>query len=146
MEVNIKNRAKLKNYEKFLEKTLLTALGISIDELGEDYIVGSMPVTWKVVQPARILHGGASVALAESLGSIASHLLINNDTHYCVGLEINANHIRSVKENEGRVIGKAQAIHIGRKTHIWEIKISNEQGKLVCISRLTVAVLEKEHA
>jgi 1,4-dihydroxy-2-naphthoyl-CoA hydrolase len=142
MKISIKNRAKLE-LEALSKNTMLTALDITIDEVGDDFIVGSMPVTWKVVQPARILHGGASVALAESLGSIASYFLIDPKTQYCVGLEINANHIRGVKENEGRVIGKATPIHIGRKTHVWDIKITNEQGQLVCISRLTVAILEK---
>lgn len=100
-----------------------------------------MPVDRRTIQPAGILHGGSSVVLAESLGSIASVLVINQEKQICVGLEINANHVRPV--SKGFVYGTATPIHIGGKTHIWEIKIVNEQGKLVCISRLTMALLPK---
>lgn len=117
-------------------------LAIEITDLEEKSLSGKMPVDHRTKQPMGLLHGGASVVLAETLGSIASSLCINQKTQYCVGLEINANHLRAVKD--GYVYGKAEAVHLGRKTHVWEIKISNEDAKLVCISRLTVAVLNKE--
>lgn len=116
-------------------------LGIEYLEIGEDFITARMPVDNRTHQPFGILHGGASVVLAESLGSIASVLTLDNPkTHRAVGLEINANHIRSVKS--GWVYGKATPIHVGRTTQIWDIRITNEEGKLVCISRLTVAIVE----
>ena len=109
--------------------------------IGRDYLTATMPVNKNVHQPMGILHGGASVALAETVGSAASNLMIDHKVEYCVGLDINANHIRSVKE--GIVTGTAKAIHLGRKTHIWQIEIVNEEGKLVCTSRLTMAVIKK---
>ncbi len=122
------------------EVNMLSHLGISIIEIGDDFIKGSMPVDERTKQPFGLLHGGASVVLAESLGSIAANCCVNKSTHYCVGLEINANHIRGVKS--GNVYGVAKAIHIGGTTQIWEIKITDENEKLVCISRLTVAVIK----
>lgn len=116
-------------------------LGIVFIEVGEDYVVAQMPVDHRTQQPFGILHGGASVVLAETVGSIAGYCCVEKDGKYCVGLEINANHLRPVKE--GYVYGKASAIHIGGKTQVWEIKITNEEGKLVCVSRLTLAVLSK---
>jgi 1,4-dihydroxy-2-naphthoyl-CoA hydrolase len=100
-----------------------------------------MPVDHRTIQPLGLLHGGASVALAETLGSVASTFCIDTTTHFVVGLEINANHIRSVRE--GYVTGRATPIHIGKKTHVWEIRITNEVGELVCVSRITIAILEK---
>lgn len=117
-------------------------LGIIYSEIGEDFITGKMPVDERTKQPMGLLHGGASVVLAESLGSIASNFCIDQTKQYCVGLEINANHIKSA--TDGFVHGIAKAIHIGRKTHIWEIKITNDKEQLVCISRLTVAVIDKK--
>ena len=135
-----------KNYtiddlQKFIPNTILEHIGIEITELTDNSVSGKMPVDRRTMQPAGILHGGSSVVLAESLGSIASVLVINQEKNICVGLEINANHIRPV--SKGWVYGTAAPIHIGGKTHIWEIKIVNEQGKLVCISRLTMALLPK---
>jgi 1,4-dihydroxy-2-naphthoyl-CoA hydrolase len=123
------------------ENSLPETLGIKILEVGEDFIKGSMPVDSRTRQPLGILHGGASVALAETLGSIAANMASPENT-YCVGLEINANHI--AKASNGDVIGITKPIHIGRKTQIWEIKISRKDGKLSCISRITMAVIEKE--
>lgn len=100
-----------------------------------------MPVDARTRQPYGILHGGASVVLAETLGSMASNFCVDQSKYVCVGLEINANHVKSVAE--GFVYGKAQAVHIGKKTHIWDIRIVNEKKELVCISRLTIAVLDK---
>ena len=122
--------------------TLLEALDIRITELGEDYLKGDMPVDHRTVQPYGILHGGASVSLAESLGSIAAHLSVDSSKFYCVGMEVNANHLRPA--TTGRVTGTARPIHRGRSSHVWSIEIHDEEGKLVCISRLTMAVVEKE--
>lgn len=117
-------------------------LGIRFSEIGENYLKATMPVDERTKQPYGLLHGGASVALAETLGSVASSLVLNADAAICVGLEINANHIRSVQH--GTVTGMATPIHLGSSTHVWEIKIRDENEKLVCISRLTVAVLQRK--
>ncbi len=115
-------------------------LGIEYVELGEDYIVARMPVDHRTKQPFGILHGGASIVLAESLGSVASFLCLENtEKQKAVGLEINANHLRTV--TEGWVFGKVTNIHLGKKTHIWEIKIRTYDNKLVCISRITVMII-----
>jgi 1,4-dihydroxy-2-naphthoyl-CoA hydrolase len=126
----------------FGENTIAQHLGIEFTELGTDYIIARMPVDKRTHQPFGILHGGASVVLAETLGSIASFLCITDPGKVAVGLEINANHLRPVKE--GYVYGKVTPIHVGRTTHIWDIKITNEQNKLVCVSRLTVAIVNAE--
>jgi len=112
-------------------------LGIEFLELGENFLKARMPVDQRTRQPYGILHGGASATLAETLGSVASAYVIDMSMHYCVGLEINANHIRSVKE--GWVYGTASPLHLGRTTHVWDIRIVDEREKLVCVSRLTVA-------
>lgn len=116
-------------------------LDIKFTEIGEDFIIGTMPVDERTHQPAGILHGGASVVLAETLGSIASYMCIDPDKYVAVGLEVNANHLRPVKS--GSVTGICRVIHRGAKTHIWDIKIYDERGKMSCISRLTVAVVNK---
>ena len=116
-------------------------LGIEFMEVGENFLKARMPVDHRTRQPYGLLHGGASATLAETLGSVASAFVIDMKTHYCVGLEINANHVRSVKE--GFVYGSATAVHLGRTTHVWDIRIVDEREKLVCISRLTVAILKK---
>lgn len=121
--------------------TMIEYLGIEYTEIGEDYLCARMPVDHRTWQPYHILHGGASVVLAETVGSAGAALCIDMNTQYCVGLEINANHLRSVKK--GYVYGKATPHHIGRKTHVWEIKITNEEDKLVCISRITMAILDR---
>ena len=121
--------------------TLMQHLGIEYTELGSDYICGRMPVDHRTKQPAGLLHGGASAALAESLGSIGSVLMTDPETQAIVGIEINANHLRKVKE--GFVNGKATLIANSRKLHVWEIRISDERQRLVCLSRLTVMVIEK---
>jgi 1,4-dihydroxy-2-naphthoyl-CoA hydrolase len=124
-----------------LKNTMMEALGIRFTAIGEDFVEATMPVDGRTHQPAGILHGGASCALAETLGSIGSSLLLNLEEFVPVGLEINANHIRPMQS--GEVIGRAEPLHIGRTTHIWEIRIRNKEDKLVCISRLTVAVVPK---
>lgn len=113
-------------------------LGIEMTEIGEDFVRGRMPVDQRTHQPFGILHGGASVVLAESLGSIASFLAIDATQSMGVGLEVNANHLRPVAD--GWVYGTARPVHVGRTSHVWDIRIENEQGKLVCISRLTTAI------
>lgn len=116
-------------------------LGIEFTTIGEDFIEATMPVDERTHQPAGILHGGASVVLAETLGSIASYMCINPDKYIAVGLEVNANHIRPV--SSGFVKGICKPLHIGGKTHIWEIKLYTDKGKMNCVSRLTVAILPK---
>lgn len=124
------------------EGTIAGVLGIEITEFGADYVKGTMPVDRRTHQPMGILHGGASVVLAESLGSMASNLCVDVSRYYCVGLDINANHIRAVRS--GTVTGVARPIHLGRTTHVWEIRIEDEGGRLVCLSRLTMAVLARD--
>ncbi|MCX2481938.1 hotdog fold thioesterase [Pedobacter sp. MR2016-24] len=116
-------------------------IDIQFTEIGQDFLTATMPVDERTHQPAGILHGGASVVLAETLGSIASYMCIDPERYQAVGLEINANHLRPVKS--GRVTGICKPLHRGAKTHVWEIKIYDERGKMNCISRLTVAVLPK---
>ena len=124
---------------------LATHLGIELVELGPDFLKARMPVDARTHQPYGLLHGGASCVLAETLGSYASALVIDQRTGRIVGLEINANHIKAV--TEGHVVGTARPIHIGRSTHVWDIRIETEgAGALVCISRLTVAVIPAKAA
>ena len=132
----------IKEVNEMSQNTMLSHLGIEFTELGEDYLVATMPVDHRTHQPMGLLHGGASAALAETLGSFASHLVVDTSRFDCVGLEINANHIRP--KTDGVVTGIAKPIHLGSKTHIWEIRIEDERGKLVCISRLTMAILPKK--
>lgn len=121
--------------------SLVEHLGITITELGEDYIRGTMPVDARTRQPFGLLHGGASVALAETLGSIGGNLFLDNSVAMAVGLEISANHVRSV--TEGFVTGTARPLHVGRNTQVWDIRIENEAGQLTCVSRLTLAVVPR---
>jgi 1,4-dihydroxy-2-naphthoyl-CoA hydrolase len=132
----------LEELGSYMPSTMAEHLGMEWVELGPDFLKLRMPVDHRTHQPYGILHGGASCALAETVGSVASHLMIDNDRFICVGLEINANHVRSVKQ--GFIIATASPLHVGKTTHVWDIKIHDEGGKLVCISRLTVAVLEKK--
>jgi 1,4-dihydroxy-2-naphthoyl-CoA hydrolase len=121
-------------------KNMVDHLGIEFLEIGDDYVTARMPVDYRTHQPFGILHGGASVVLAESLGSVASFLTLEDPkTQRAVGLEINANHIRSV--SSGWVYAKAMPLHLGRTTQVWDIKITTEEGKLVCIVRLTMAII-----
>jgi 1,4-dihydroxy-2-naphthoyl-CoA hydrolase len=115
-------------------------MGILLTEFGEDFLSGTMPVEPRNHQPAGILHGGASVVLAETLGSVAANCVVDAQKFYCVGQEINANHLRPVKS--GLVTGKARAIHLGSRSQVWGIELRDEQNRLTCISRLTIAVVE----
>jgi 1,4-dihydroxy-2-naphthoyl-CoA hydrolase len=122
--------------------TMVEHIGIIITELGNDFLKGTMPVDHRTVQPMGILHGGASVALAETLGSLAANLVVDSEKNYCVGLDINANHIRAARK--GKVTGIAKPLHLGSSTQVWSIEIVDEDNRLVCISRLTMAILQKK--
>lgn len=122
-------------------KTLVEHLDIQITEVGPDFLKGDMPVDERTVQPLGLLHGGASCVLAESLGSIAANMVLDNSKFVAVGQSINASHVRSARD--GRVTGVAKAVHLGRTSQVWEILITDKDEKLVCISRLTMAVIEK---
>ena len=121
--------------------TLSEHLGIRYSEIGADYLRATMPVDARTQQPAGILHGGASVALAESVGSVGANLCVDMKTQLCVGQEINANHLRPV--SSGLVTATARPYHVGSRSQVWHVEITDERGKLVCVSRLTVAVLAR---
>lgn len=124
------------------DNTMGSHIGIEFTEIGENFLKASMPVDHRTRQPYGMLHGGASVALAETMGSLASALVIDHEQWYCVGLEISANHIRSARE--GFVYGTVTPLHLGASTHVWDIKIHDAQEKLVCVSRLTMAILKRK--
>jgi len=121
---------------------LSSHLGIEFIEIGKDYLVAKMPVDHRTIQPFGLLHGGASVALAETLGSVAATLTLDNSKQAAVGLDINANHIRSARD--GFVYGKTTPIHVGKRTHVWEIRIENEEQQLISICRITMAIIDKK--
>lgn len=124
------------------KNTLMETLGIQVIDIGPDFIKASMPVDHRTVQPFRILHGGASVALAESLGSFAGILCLDNiSTHTVVGVEINANHLKAVREGEHPVVGTVKPIKIGKTIQVWQIDICNAKNQLTCTSRITLAVI-----
>ena len=123
------------------QNTLVSHLDIEFTAIGSDYLTARMPVDRRTVQPVGVLHGGASVVLAESLGSVASACCIDLDKYTAVGLEINANHLRAV--TAGYVYGTARPIHLGSRTHVWDIRIEDEKQRPVCISRLTMMIIEK---
>jgi len=136
---------KLKTEEKlnrFCQNSLVGFLGIEITDMGEHFVNGKMPVDERTKQPFGCLHGGASLSLAETLASIGAMQAVDSENLFCVGLEINANHIKTV--HEGYVYGKAEAVHLGKKTQVWSVRIVNDSDQLVCISRLTLAVLDKK--
>jgi 1,4-dihydroxy-2-naphthoyl-CoA hydrolase len=120
--------------------TLVEHVGIEFLELGHDYITARMPVDHRTVQPFGVLHGGASVVLAETLGSVAANICVEGNKK-CFGIEINANHVYPA--SSGYVYGIVNPVHVGKTTHVWEIRITDEKGKLVCVSRITLAVLER---
>lgn len=131
----------LEDMNRSSRNTLVEHLGIRYTEIGPDYLIGTMPVDERTRQPYGLLHGGASAAFAETLGSMASLSLINIETQTIVGIELNATHVK--KATHGLVTGKASLISRSRKLHVWEIRITNEEGGLVCISRLTVMVIPR---
>ena len=136
-----KESATLESLNKWSRNTLAEHLGIEFTGIGDNYLEARMPVNDHTRQPFGLLHGGASVALAETLGSVAAALCVD-PTKFCVGLEINANHIKGVRD--GFVKGITKPVHIGKQTQVWEIRLTNEADELVCISRITLAVLEKK--
>jgi 1,4-dihydroxy-2-naphthoyl-CoA hydrolase len=119
---------------------MLEHVDIRFTEIGPDYLRGTMPVDARTWQPFGLLHGGASVTLAETLGSVAANCVLDDSKYFCVGQEINANHLRGVRN--GRVTGTARPVHIGARSQVWEIRIEDDKGRLACISRLTMAVVE----
>ena len=121
------------------KNTIVELLNITFDAFDDDSMTASMVVDHRTHQPFGLLHGGASVVLAESLDSMASYLCVDTKKFYCVGLEVNANHLRAVRS--GRVTAVARPVHIGRTTHVWDIRLTDDNGKLNCISRLTIAVV-----
>jgi 1,4-dihydroxy-2-naphthoyl-CoA hydrolase len=135
-------KVQIDELRQFSKNTMVEHLGIEFTELDGNHISARMPVDHRTHQPMGLLHGGASVALAETLGSVASSLLVDMQGYSCVGIEINANHIKSV--SSGFVHGTATPLHVGRKTHVWDIRITNEEHALVCVSRLTVAIVDKK--
>ena len=121
--------------------TLMGPLGIEFTELGADFIRGTMPVDARTHQPFGLLHGGASVALAETLGSMGANMCVDSSRYLCVGQEINANHLKSVRS--GHVTGTARPLHVGTRSQVWSIEIVSDSGALVCVSRLTIAVIPR---
>jgi 1,4-dihydroxy-2-naphthoyl-CoA hydrolase len=132
---------KMEDINPFIPGTMSEHLGMEWVEIGEDFIKIKMPVDHRTKQAYGLLHGGASCTLAETVGSVASILVVDTKKYSCVGLEINANHIRSARD--GYVTGIARPLHLGASTHVWDIKIYDDLNKLICISRLTIAVLNK---
>ena len=125
------------------QNTMSEHLGIEWTEVGENFIKAKMPVDQRTKQSYGLLHGGASCALAETIGNVASAMVVDHSKFYCVGLEINANHVRSIKQ--GFVTGVAAPLHLGGATHVWDIKIYDEKEKMVCVSRLTVAIIPRKN-
>lgn len=132
----------LENINKLSKGCMIEHLGIEIVEVGTDFLKATMPVDHRTKQPFGLLHGGASVVLAETLGSIASSGVVDSSKFAVLGLEINANHIKSAKS--GLIIGIAKPIHLGKRTHVWEINIKSEKDELICISRFTAAIIDKK--
>ena len=127
--------------KEFCHNTLGGNLGIEFMEATPEYLVARMPVDHRTMQPFGVLHGGASVALAETLGSVGGYLLVKDDNKLTVGLEIKANHVRSARS--GWVTGKARPVHVGRTTQVWDIDITDDAGNLICLSRLTLVIIDK---
>lgn len=141
MSIWFKKDLKVQDFLHLGKNTMSEFLEMEFIEIGNDFLKMQMPVTNKTKRPFGILHGGASVALAETVGSFASALVVDSSLKNCVGLEINANHIKSV--SDGFVIATCKPIHLGRSTHVWDIQIHSHEQKLICISRLTVAILDR---
>lgn len=128
--------------EKMSEGTIDQHLGIKITDVGDDYLTGTMPADSRTFQPYGIVHGGANVVLAESLGSMAGAHVVDTESFLCMGQEVNATHLRPV--SSGLVTGTARPIHLGRRSHVWEIRLTNDQGKLSCIAKLILAIVPKK--
>ncbi|MEZ8133241.1 MAG: 1,4-dihydroxy-2-naphthoyl-CoA hydrolase [Porticoccaceae bacterium] len=128
--------------DKMSEGTIDQHLGIKITEVGDDYLIGTMPADSRTFQPYGIVHGGANVVLAETLGSMAGAHVIDSEHYLCMGQEVSATHLRPV--SSGLVTGTARPIHLGRRSHVWEIRLTNDQGKLSCIAKLILAIVPKK--
>ena len=128
--------------DKMSEGTIDQHLGIKITEVGDDYLIGTMPADSRTFQPYGIVHGGANVVLAETLGSMAGGHVIDSEHYLCMGQEVSATHLRPV--SSGLVTGTARPIHLGRRSHVWEIRLTNDQGKLSCIAKLILAIVPKK--
>jgi 1,4-dihydroxy-2-naphthoyl-CoA hydrolase len=126
---------------EYSRETLAETIGIRVTEIGPDFLRATMPVNPKVHQPMGVLHGGASVALAETVGSVAATLCVDQEKYVCLGQEINANHLRPI--SSGMVTATARPYHIGKRSHVWSIEIRDEKERLVCVSRLTMAVVDR---
>ena len=133
---------KIQRVNDSIQNTMTSTLGIEITDIDNDFICGKMPVDERTIQPFGLLHGGASVALAETLGSIAGGIKVYPNNETVVGIEINANHLKSARD--GWVYGKSTPIRIGKKIQVWNIEIRNDSGDLICVSRLTLAVIPKK--
>ena len=138
----MEKQEKLKRINDSIQNTMTSTIGIEITDIGDDFICGNMPVDERTTQPLGLLHGGASAALAETLGSIGGGIKVYSNNETVVGIEINANHLKSVRD--GWVYGKATPIRIGKKIQVWNIEITNEDDDLICVSRLTLAVIPKK--
>ena len=138
----MEKQEKLKRINDSIQNTMTSTIGIEITDIGDDFICGKMPVNERTTQPFGLLHGGASVALAETLGSIGGGIKVYKNNETVVGIEINANHLKSARD--GWVYGKAIPIRIGKKIQVWNIEITNEDDDLICVSRLTLAVIPKK--
>jgi 1,4-dihydroxy-2-naphthoyl-CoA hydrolase len=142
MSIWFEKNVSIADFKHWERNTLSEHLEIKFTEIGDNFLRASMPVDHRTHQPYGLLHGGASVALAETLGSVSSALVIDREKFICVGIEINANHIRGVRS--GIVLGTCTPLHLGSTTHVWDIRVHDENNKLICISRLTVAILKKK--
>ena len=131
----------LDEVRKFQHDTMGEHLGIEITSIGPDSLEATMPVDSRTMQPDRILHGGASVALAETLGSVGGSMCVDREQFQIVGQEINANHLRPA--TDGHVTGRAKPIHLGRRSQVWNIEITDERKRLICVSRLTIAIIQR---
>ena len=138
----MEKQEKLKRINDSIQNTMTSTIGIEITDIGDDFICGKMPVDERTAQPFGLLHGGASAALAETLGSIGGGIKVYLNNETVVGIEINANHLKSVRD--GWVYGKSTPIRIGKKIQVWNIEITNGDDDLICVSRLTLAVIPKK--
>ena len=138
----MEKQEKIKRINDGIQNTMTSTIGIEITDIGDDFICGKMPIDERTTQPFGLLHGGASVALAETLGSIGGGIKVYKNNETVVGIEINANHLKSARD--GWVFGKAIPIRIGKKIQVWNIEITNEDDDLICVSRLTLAVITKK--
>ena len=136
-----RTQTSVEQIREFSRETLADTIGIRVTEIGPDFLRATMPVNPRVHQPMGVLHGGASVALAETVGSVAATLCVDQEKYVCLGQEINANHLRPI--SAGIVTATARPFHIGRRSHVWSIEIRDEEERLVCVSRLTMAVVDR---